>query len=99
MKRLNSEEKTKLIEMILSSDHQLIRMALTIACNDGEWIYSFRVNRFENIIDFSRNCMENRKYDDTTPYYFIYQIILILKTFGEDTEAAIIFMKITKGSI
>lgn len=45
MKRLNSEEKTKLIEMILSSDHQLIRMALTIACNDGEWIYSFRVNR------------------------------------------------------
>lgn len=82
MKRLNSEEKTKLIEMILSSDHQLIRMALTIACNDGEWIYSFRVNRFENIIDFSRNCMENRKYDDTTPYYFIYQDKYYIKTLG-----------------
>lgn len=73
MKKLTPEEETKVLEMILSSDYQLIRLALTIACNDGEWVYSFRVNTFEDIIDFSRHCMEHRMYPDEYPHYFIYQ--------------------------
>lgn len=65
MNHTTPDQKTKIIEMILSKDIEIRKLGMSLALNDGEWVMSLlkRIKATNSdIIDFCDNSMDRKEY-------------------------------------
>lgn len=68
-----SDEKVKIIEMILSSDAEVRHLGMNLACLDPEWILSLRKGDRTQSVDFCDSCEKRVEGINIIYYFFQYK--------------------------